>query len=132
MLTDMDDITSTRDLLNRHLDQAIEVAPLAALAAIAATQRDLSARVQTAVRASAPLHTWAEIGAALGVSKQAAQQRYAKEWASTLKEELKTEHKAMKTALRKGELYDAAEAKARRDAVVAEFKDVHRRVKRDR
>ena len=126
----MDDLDGTRDLLNRQLDDVIEVTPLVALEAIAAAQRDLAARLQSAVRAAAPQHTWAEIGAALGVSKQAAQQRFAKEWATTLKDELKTEHRAMKVALRKGELYDAADAKARRDAVIAEYKDVHRRTKR--
>ena len=125
----MDELSRTREELNRQLDAAISTAPLDALEAIAATQQDLSAHQLAAVRAAVPDHTWADIGRALGVSKQAAQQRYAREWANALKEELKTEVKAMKSALRSGEPDVAAAARAKRDAAISEFKAVHRRAK---
>lgn len=125
----MDDLSKTRQDLNEQLDAAIAAAPLDALAAIAAVQQDLSARQLAAVRAAVPDHSWSDIGRALGVTKQAAQQRYAREWANALKEELKTEVKAMKTALRSGEPDVAAAARAKRDAVISEFKTVHRRAK---
>jgi hypothetical protein len=126
----MDELSRTREELNRQLDAAISTAPLDALAAIAATQQDLGARQLAAVRAAVPAHSWADIGRALGVTKQAAQQRYAREWSNALKEELKAEVTAMKTALRSGEPEVAAAARAKRDAVISEFKTVHRRVKR--
>jgi hypothetical protein len=125
----MDELSRTRQELNRQLDAAISTAPLDALAAIAATQQDLSAHQLAAVRAAVPDHTWADIGKALGVTKQAAQQRYAREWANALKEELKTEVKAMRSALRSDEPEVAAAARAKRSAAISEFKAVHRRAK---
>ncbi len=74
-------------------------------------------------------HSWVEIGAALGVSKQAAHQRLAKAWASQLRDEIKTAHKAHKTALREGTPDEAAAATATRDALILEFKNASRRKK---
>jgi hypothetical protein len=123
----MDDFTTARDALNQHLRDATAADPLLALTAIGAVERDVAGHQREAVRAAAQRHSWTEIGEALGVSKQAAHQRFAKEWANALKGELKADHKTYRTALKKGDLHDAADAKAKRDAVIAEFKAVGRR-----
>jgi hypothetical protein len=128
-LDDMDDITHTRNLLDRELKSAIATDPLTALTAIGEVQRDLETREREAVRAAIQRHSWTEIGAALGVSKQAAHQRLAKTWAAQLTNEIKAAHKAHKTALREGTPEKAAAATARRDALIAEFKNANRRKK---
>lgn len=123
----MDDLANTRDLLNRQLGEAVTTNPLQALGAIGAVQRDVATHQRAAVRAAAQLHTWAEIGEALGVSKQAAHQKFAKEWASTLRDELKTEHKTLKVALKKQSYETAATAKAKADELIAELRGAHRK-----
>ena len=81
------------------------------------------------MRGAVQRHTWAEIGAALGVSRQAAHQKFAKEWAATLTDELKGEVRAFKTAMREGDARAAGEAGRKRDALVAELKGASRRWK---
>jgi hypothetical protein len=125
----MSEITPTRDLLDRQLKAAIAADPLAALTAIGEVQRDLETRERDAVRAAIQHHSWTEIGAALGVSKQAAHQRLAKAWAAQLRDEIKAANKAHKAALREGTPAEAAAATARRDALIAEFKNANRRKK---
>jgi hypothetical protein len=122
----MDDIDKTRDLLNRQLSDVVAADPLAALKCIGAVQRDLDAQQSRAVRAAVQTHSWAEVGDALGVSKQAAHQKFAKEWAGRLKSELKTEHRAMKAAITQHASERAAAAKAKRDGLIAEFKNAGR------
>jgi len=123
----MDDFSTTINRLDDHLTEAIAADPLDALTLISAVQLDVDEHRRDAVRAAVPKHSWAEIGEALGVSRQAAHQKFAKEWAHTLKEELKVEQKTFKTAMKKGELRDAADAKDRLDAVIGEFKQANRR-----
>jgi len=137
----MDDLTDTRETLNRRLDEAIADDPLDALTEIGAVQRDIATRRREAVRAAVSNHTWAEIGEALGVSRQAAHRKFAKEWsipkrevkavakewATTLRDEIEVEHKAMKTATREGDNTRAAAAEAKRDALSAEVSDAGRR-----
>jgi hypothetical protein len=123
----MDDFTTALNRLDAHLDEAIAADPLDALALIGAVQHDVAERQRAAVRAAAPRHSWTEIGEALGVSKQAAHQKFAKPWANELKEELKAEAKTYKTALKHGELREAADAKDKLDAVIEEFKQAHTR-----
>lgn len=123
----MDDFTATLNRLDDQLAEARSTDPLEALKRIGLVQRSVEAHQRDAVRAAAGQHSWTEIGEALGVSKQAAHQKFAKLWAQTLKEELKAEQKSFKTLMKKGELREAADAKDRLDAVVDEFKQVHRR-----
>jgi len=123
----MDDLTAIRDTLDHHLREATAADPLLALAAINTVAQDVDGHQQAAVRAAAQRHSWTEIGAALGVSKQAAHQKFAKPWANTLKEELKADAKTFKTAMKKGELREAADAKDRLDTVIDEFKTANRR-----
>jgi hypothetical protein len=128
-LTIMEDIEPTRQQLDRQLRVAIAEDPLQALQAIGGVGRDLAVRRGEAVRSAVQRHTWGEIGTALGVTKQAAHQRYAKEWAATLKDELKAAAGAYKLADRSGSAEEAATAKARMEALIAEFKNANRRRK---
>jgi hypothetical protein len=123
----MDDLDTTREQLNQHLRTATAADPLEALTVISVVQHDVEGHQRAAVRAAAQRHSWTEIGDALGVSKQAAHQKFAKPWANELKEELKAEAKTYKTALKKGELREAADAKDKLDAVIGEFKQAHTR-----
>jgi hypothetical protein len=118
----MDDITNIINRLDDHLGEAIATDPLEALTVIGVVQREVAEHQRSAVRAAVQHHSWTEIGEALGVSKQAAHQKFAKEWADELKNELKAEAKTFKTAMKKGELREAADAKDKLDAVIGEFK----------
>lgn len=123
----MEEFTATLHRLDDHLSEAIATDPLAALTLISTVQDDVDDHRRGAVRAAVGKHSWAAIGEALGVSRQAAHQKFAKEWAHELKEELKSEQKTFKTAMKKGELRDAADAKDRLDAVIGEFKQANTR-----
>jgi hypothetical protein len=125
----MDDLDATREQLNRQIDDALAADPLAALSAIGAVQRDVGSRQGAAVRIAVQRHTWGEIGAALGVTRQAAHQKFAKPWAETLKRELKDEVRAFKVAMREGDASAAGAAERRRDALIAEFKGASRKAK---
>ena len=125
----MGDLDTTREQLNRQLDDVVASDPLAALSAIGAVQRDIGSRRGAAVRVAVQRHTWGEIGAALGVTKQAAHQKFAREWAETLKGELKHEVRAFKIAMRAGDLTAAGEAERKRDALIAELKGAGRKRK---
>jgi hypothetical protein len=118
----MDDFAQARSRLNDLLDETLNRDALAALRAIGELERDLAVHERNAVRAAAGRHTWAEIGEALGVSRQAAHHKFAKEWAQTIKSELKTELRANKAALRSGNRAAAAKAKRSRDALISEVK----------
>ena len=125
----MNTLEDTRLLLNRQLDEVVATDPLAALNAIGEVQRDVGDRRGAAVRVAVQRHTWAEIGTALGVSRQAAHQKFAKEWAETLKHEVKAAQREAKTALREGDHGRAGAAEARIDALVTELKGASRRWK---
>ena len=129
MLTCMNDLDDARALLNQRLDDVTAADPLAALSAIGDVQRDLAVRQGAAVRIAVQRHTWGEIGSALGVSRQAAHQKFGKEWARTLQDELKGELRAFKTAMRAGDAYAAGVAERRRDALIAELEGASRRWK---
>jgi hypothetical protein len=123
----MDQLDDVRDQLKRELRTAVAADPLAALRAIGALKNDLVAQQGDAVRAALRQHSWSEVGGALGVSKQAAHQKFAKVWATELKEQLKAEQRAIRAALAEGAPDRAAAARARRDAIVSEFKSAGRR-----
>jgi hypothetical protein len=123
----MDAFESTRRQLDAQLAEAVGADPLLALGAIGAVGRDLAARRVEAVRAALRQHTWGEIGAALGVTKQAAHQRHAKEWAESVKSDLLAATRDYKDAARSGTPEEKAAARLRLDAFVAEFKGARRR-----
>ena len=95
---------------------------LSALKAVGAVERDLEGHRRTGVRAAAGEHTWAEIGEALGVSRQAAHRKFAKEWASTVKSQVKAEARTYKAARRSGDRAAAETGKRSLDELVAEVK----------
>jgi septal ring-binding cell division protein DamX len=122
----MDDLSQTRARLDQLLSETVDRDALAALTAIGEIEHDLADNRRNAVRAAAGRHTWAEIGAALGVSRQAAHHKFAREWADTVKREVKAEHRAHKAALRSGDHAAAEKAKRSRDALIAEIKSAGR------
>ena len=72
--------TKLFETLNTELRQYIAEDPLAALSVITELKSALSERERDAVFLALEQHSWREIGEALGVSKQAAFQRFGKEW----------------------------------------------------
>lgn len=117
----MDDIQATRALLSRQLAEAIASDPLAALSTIADLQKETSEHLREAVRQASSGSSWGAIATELGVSKQAAHQRF-NAYAKDVTSEIKSEHRAMKRARRHGDPDRAATALARRDELVAELK----------
>jgi hypothetical protein len=130
ILTIMANIGPINESLDRELRGALARDPLDALVAVDTVQSMLEKLERDAVRAAVQHHSWSEIGAALGVTKQAAHQRFAKPWARQVTEEIKDAIKAQKIARANGRLDEAAVAKARRDALVAEFENANRPRKR--
>jgi hypothetical protein len=124
----MTDLTTTRELLAHQLTAAIEADPLAALPTIAALQRETDEHLRAAVRRASAVSSWREIAAALGVSKQAAHQRF-KVYAKDVATEIRTEHRAMKRSGREGDVTAADAARARRDALAADLKTAARSIR---
>jgi hypothetical protein len=124
----MDDLNATRELLSRQLVDAIDTDPLGALPTIAALQRETEQHLRAAVRGAAVVSSWREIAAALGVSKQAAHQRF-RTYAKEVAGEMRTEHRAMKEARRNGDEEQAAAARARRDALTVRLRTSARELK---
>jgi hypothetical protein len=127
-----DDFRQSCELLSRQIDDITQDDPLDALYATTKVQRILEERQRHAVRIAARTHSWADIGAALGVSKQAAHQRFAKPWAETLKHELKGEAVALKAAHRENDPERVAAVTAKFESVVGEFKAVRKANRRSR
>lgn len=66
--------------LDAELRQRIAEEPLAALSAMTALRSAIREREREAVFRALEMHSWREVGEALGVSKQAAFQRFGREW----------------------------------------------------
>lgn len=122
----MEQIEDTRKLLDSQLQSAVTADPLAALGVIGAVDRDLDTHRNEAVRSAIQTHSWSEIGDAMGVSRQAAHQKFAKDWAVQLKSELKAEERVMKAAHRSGDDGGVKASKGRIDALLADFKQASR------
>ncbi len=116
------EIAETYATLERQLEAEIARDPLQALAAIGRARQVSEIQQRRAVRAALQAHSWAEIGQAMGVSKQAAHHRFARAWIDQLKSELKAASAAVKRASRQGDDEGAATAKARLDELIAELK----------
>lgn len=126
----MTTIDHTCQSLDRELRESISRDALEALVAVDALQQTLRGIERDAVRAAIQHHSWSEIGAALGVTKQAAHQRFAQAWARQVTHELEDAIKAQKLARHAGSPEDEAAAAARRAALVAEFERGSRTRKR--
>lgn len=66
--------------LDAELRLRIADDPLAALSTITAIRRAVQDREREAVFRALETHSWREVGQALGVSKQAAFQRFGRDW----------------------------------------------------
>jgi hypothetical protein len=128
----MDNLTQARMRLNQLLGEELERDALAALKAVGDIGRDLDDHRRDAVRAAAGSHTWAEIGEALGVSRQAAHHKFAKEWAEAIKSEVKAKHRAHKEAMRTGHSAAAEAARRSRDELIDEIKSSRRAQRKHR
>lgn len=72
----MDDLRSLVATLPHQLDAAIEEDPEAALRIIGALHRDVADAQRLAAQSVAAADSWSTVGTLLGVSKQAAHQKY--------------------------------------------------------
>jgi hypothetical protein len=86
----MERLSVATKVLDVELEGAIAADPLDALTGITDIRAVVASRERDAVRRALADHTWAEVGRALGVSKQAAFQRFGKEWVTEAKAEIKT------------------------------------------
>ncbi len=68
------------EALEADLRARIAEDPLGALAAITELRQAIKEREREAVLRALETHSWREVGEALGVSKQAAFQRFGREW----------------------------------------------------
>ena len=124
----MEDLETTRDLLDRQLTAAVVEDPLGALPGIVALQRVTDQHLREAVKQATVKSSWSAIATELGVSKQAAHQRF-KAYAKEVAVELKSEHRAMKSARRAGDTEQAVKAKARRDELAANLRTAAKALK---
>ncbi|MGA8014621.1 MAG: hypothetical protein WCB85_01740 [Candidatus Dormiibacterota bacterium] len=81
----MNDLSDTTTSLDHELGAAAAREPLGALTTISSLRSMLTAHEREAVRAALARHSWSEIGRAMGVSKQAAFQRFGKQWIREIK-----------------------------------------------
>jgi hypothetical protein len=72
----MSELDRTRERLSRQLVEGIATDPIAVLPIITALQKDADEHLRHAVRQAALNSSWSEIATALGISKQAAHQRF--------------------------------------------------------
>ena len=115
-----DDLEATRKLLSRQLADAVATDPIGALPIITALQKETDEHLRDAVRRAALNSSWREIAAALGVSKQAAHQRF-RLYVRGVADEMKVQKRAIKQARRDGDAGRAQDASARRVALAAEL-----------
>jgi hypothetical protein len=124
----MSDLDTTRQHLSRQLVEGIATDPIGVLPIITALQKETDEHLREAVRQAALNSSWSEIATALGVSKQAAHQRF-KVYAKDVAGEMKTHHRAAKQARRDGNTAQAAQSKARRDELASELRAAARALK---
>lgn len=127
----MSDLDATRHRLSQLISEAVATDPIGVLPVITALQKETDAHLREAVRLAARSSSWREIAAALGVSKQAAHQRF-KIYAKDVAGEMKAQHRAGKQARRNGDTVQAAQALARRDELAVQLRTAARALKEQR
>lgn len=125
MTTDLD---ATLEQLSRQLAEGIATDPIGVLPTITALQKETDEHLHEAVRRAALSSSWSEIATALGVSKQAAHQRF-RAYAKDVADEMKTHHRTAKQARRDGDTAQAARSKARRDELAGQLRTGARALK---
>jgi hypothetical protein len=124
----MSDLETTRAQLSHQLAEAIAIDPIGALSTITAVQKETEEHLREAVRQAALGSSWSVIATALGVSKQAAHQRF-RTYAKGVADEMKTHHRAIKQARRNGDPVQAAQSQARRDELADQLRAAARALK---
>jgi hypothetical protein len=124
----MSDLDTTREQLFQQLADGIATDPIGVLPIITALQKETDEHLRQAVRQAALSSSWSEIATALGVSKQAAHQRF-KTYAKGVTEEMKTQHRVAKQARRDGDTIQAAASRARRDELATQLRTAARALK---
>jgi hypothetical protein len=127
----LNDLNATRELLSRQLTEAVATDAIAALPIITALRKETDEHLRDAVRQAAGSSSWGEIATALGVSKQAAHQRF-RVYAKGVADEMKVQQRAMKQARRDGDTAEAENARARRDELTAGLRTAARALKDQR
>jgi len=122
------DLESTRELLSHQLTEAIAADAIGALPIIAAIQKDIDERLRDAVRQAARSSSWREIATGLGVSKQAAHQRF-RAYARDVAGEMKVHRRTIKQARRNGDDDQATAARARVEELASEIRTAARSLK---
>jgi len=116
------DVHDTCAALDRQIGEEVAYDPLRALSAIGQARQIIDTQQRRAVRAALKGHSWAEIGAAMGVTKQAAHQKFARAWIEEIEAEVKAASATATSARREGDHERAAAAKATIDHLIAEIK----------
>jgi MoxR-like ATPase len=119
------DLDATRELLSRQLTGAITTDAIGTLPIITALQKETDEHLREAVRQAALISSWREIATALGVSKQAAHQRF-KTYAKDVADEMRTHQRTIKQARHNGDSERAAQARARRDDLAVQLRTAAR------
>jgi len=123
-----DDLEATRELLSRQITEAIAADAIAAITSITALQKETEEQLRVAVRQAANESSWSEIATALGVSKQAAHQRF-RVYAKGVADEIKVHRRAIKQARRAGETDQAMKERERVDALAGQLRSAARSLK---
>lgn len=124
----MSDLDSTCQELSRQLAEGIATDPIGVLPIITALQKQTDEHLRQAVRQAALGSSWSEIATGLGVSKQAAHQRF-KAYAKGVATEMKTQHRTAKQAHRDGDSAQAAQSRARVNELATELRAAARALK---
>ncbi len=118
----MDEYTKALNTIEEHISHLTTLSPLDALSSAATLQQQTDTLLQRAVESAIGTHSWAEIGAALGISKQAAHQKYVKSVAASLVEHRREEKRARKA----GDSKSMEAAKATQAAAAAQLRSAPR------
>ncbi len=92
----MDEYAKALSTIEERISELTMVSPLDALSSAATLQQQADILLQRAVESAVGTHSWAEIGAALGISKQAAHQKYVNSVAASLVELRREDKRARK------------------------------------